>query len=91
MYEIMHAFFSKRGRAGTKGATPTAAEQCAAHMREKRRSSVGALGKECSSISTRAREGSCFPPDWSPFPLSYCCLSLLSWCEAADPSVLNQP
>lgn len=32
----MHAFFSKRGRAGTKGATPAAAEQCAAHMREKK-------------------------------------------------------
>lgn len=62
----MHAFFCNRGRAGTKGATPTAAEQCAAHMK-KRRSSVGALGKECSSISTQAREGSCFPPDWSPF------------------------
>lgn len=35
MYEIMHVFFSKRGRAGTKGATPTAAEQCAAHMKNK--------------------------------------------------------
>lgn len=40
MYEIMHAFFSKRGRAGTKGATPTAAEQCAAHMREKKKGLV---------------------------------------------------
>lgn len=35
MYEIMHVYLSKRGRAGTKGATPTAPEQCAAHMKNK--------------------------------------------------------
>ncbi|TNN87555.1 hypothetical protein EYF80_002272 [Liparis tanakae] len=40
------------GRAGTKGGTPTAAEQCAAHMKNKVWCrSPAALGKESSSIS----------------------------------------
>jgi len=35
MYEIMHVFFLKTGRAGTKGAALTVEEQCAAHMKNK--------------------------------------------------------
>lgn len=31
----MHVYLSKMGRAGTKGATPTAAEQYASHMKNK--------------------------------------------------------
>lgn len=43
-------------------------EPCADHMKNKVQCrSPGALGKEHSSISAQAREGSCFPPDLSAF------------------------
>lgn len=72
---------SSVGVEGIKGTTPTAAEPCAVHMK-KMRSSIGALGRGCSSISTQAREGSGFTPGWSPAVLLL--LLLLSYCETAD-------
>lgn len=82
----------QKGEGRHKGSNPDCSRTVySPHEKKERRSSVGALGKECSSISTQAREGSCFPHTGVPFPLFRCCPSLLSCCETADPSVLNQP
>lgn len=60
----------QKGEGRHKGSNPDCSRTvCSPHEEKKeRRSSVGALGKECSSISTQAREGSCFPHAGVPFP-----------------------
>lgn len=70
MYEIMHVFLSKRGRAGPKGATPNAGEPCATHMKNKLVSEPWA--RSAAPSAHRPGRGAAFPYGGGPSTPNYC-------------------